>query len=58
MSDLEIKEENEKLQAEYAALKKQLGELLLEHNKEDSPEDVAYYTRKFEETRKRLKKTK
>jgi hypothetical protein len=37
--------------------KKHLGEMLLEHNsKEENPEDMTYYTRKFEESRKKLKK--
>ncbi len=57
MTELEIKDEKSVIQAEYNALKKHLGEMLLEHNgQEDKPEDVAYFTRKFEETRKRLKK--
>ncbi len=46
-------DEKQALLAEYNALKKYLGEMLLEHTNEN-PEDVAYYTRKFNELRQRL----
>lgn len=57
MTYLEERDEKDAVQAEYNALKKHLGEILLEHNaQEENPEDVAYYTRKFEETRKKLRR--
>ena len=57
MTELERIEELEFLKSEYNALKKHLGEMLLEHNsKEENPDDMTYYTRKFEESRKKLKK--
>jgi hypothetical protein len=57
MTEQEVKDEKIFVQAEYNALKKHLGELLLEHNaQEENPDDVAYFTRKFEETRKKLRK--
>jgi len=46
-------DEEQALLAEYNALKKHLGNMLLEHTNEN-PEDVAYYTRKFNELRQRL----
>jgi hypothetical protein len=57
MTEQEVKDEKIFVQAEYNALKKHLGELLLEHNaQEENPDDVAYFTRKFEETRKKLRR--
>lgn len=59
MTKQEIHDELAVLQSEYDALKKHLGEMLLEHNaQEESPDDVAYFTRKFEEARKRLRRSK
>jgi hypothetical protein len=55
-----IKDSEEKLIAkkEYDAIKKHLGEMLLEHNsKEENPEEWSYFNRKFEEARKKLKRT-
>jgi hypothetical protein len=57
MTHIEIQEEKKSLKLHYEAIKKYLGELLLEHNaKEDNPEDFAYFSRKFEETRNLLRK--
>lgn len=59
MTHLDIKEEQNNLKAEYDALKKHLGEMLLEHNgKEENPEDFAYFSRKFEEARNKLRRNK
>lgn len=49
----EDKDEKKAALAEYNALKKHLGEMLLEHN-DENPEDVAYFTRKFNEARKKI----
>lgn len=55
MNYYEFKEEKKQSKIEYDALKKHLGEILLEHNaKEDNPEEFAYFSRKFEEARKKL----
>jgi hypothetical protein len=55
MNYYEFKEEKKQTKTEYDALKKHLGEILLEHNaKEDNPEEFAYFSRKFEEARKKL----
>jgi hypothetical protein len=56
MNFFEIQDERKAQVAEYNALKKMLGGLLLEqHSAEEvSPEDIAYYTRKFNEARERL----
>lgn len=57
MREKEIKEEKSEVKAEYDALKKHLGEMLLEHNaQEENPEEWAYYSRKFEEARQKLKR--
>ena len=57
MTHLDIKDENKTLQAEYDALKSHLGEMLLEHNgKKENPEDFAYFSRKFEEARSKLRR--
>lgn len=56
MTELEIKEESKILQDEYNALKKHLGEMLLESTGQENPEDVAYFTRKFNEARQKLRK--
>jgi hypothetical protein len=57
MTQIEIENERKELQAEYNALKKHLGEMLLEHNaQEDNPEDFKYFSRKFEEARKKLRR--
>ncbi len=51
---LEVYDEHEAVVKEYNALKLMLGEMLLEHNKEECAEDIAYYTRKFNEARLRV----
>lgn len=57
MTQIEIENERKELQVEYNALKKHLGEMLLEHNaQEDNPEDFKYFSRKFEEARKKLRR--
>jgi hypothetical protein len=57
MTHLDIKDEKQTLQSEYDALKRHLGEMLLEHNgKEENPEDFAYFSRKFEEARSKLRR--
>lgn len=58
MSFLDKKDEKKIVKHEYEALKKHLGEILLEHNaKEENPEDWAYFSRKFEEARQKVKRT-
>jgi Zn-dependent oligopeptidase len=58
MSFLNKVDEKQDAKKEYNALKKHLGEILLEHNaKEENPEDWAYFSRKFEEARQKLKRT-
>lgn len=55
MNYYEAKEEKKQAKTDYESLKRHLGEILLEHNaKEDNPEEFAYYSRKFEEARKKL----
>ncbi len=57
MREVEVKDEKTLVKAEYDALKKHLGEILLEHNaQEENPEEWAYYSRKFEEARQKLKR--
>lgn len=58
MSDFfETKYEKQLLQNEYNALKKHISDLLLEHNANElDPDDWAYFNRKFEETRKKLRR--
>jgi hypothetical protein len=59
MSFLDKIIEKNTLKKEYDALKKHLGEILLEHNaKEENPQDWAYYSRKFEESRKKVQDKK
>lgn len=48
----EDKDEKKAALAEYNALKKYLGGMLLEHN-DENPEDIAYFTRKFNESRRK-----
>lgn len=56
MTPQEIEEEKGVILSEYKALKSILGGLLLESEESNvTKEELAYYTRKFEETRKRLK---
>lgn len=56
MTPTEIKTEHQILKAEYEALKRFLGEMLLEHSDDSAQDDLAYYTRKFNEARERLKR--
>jgi hypothetical protein len=57
MTSLENSDERKLAKKEYEALKKHLGDMLLEHNaQEENPEDWAYYSRKFEEAREKLKR--
>jgi len=57
MTHLELIEEKKLAKQEYDAIKKHLGEILLEHNaKEENPEDFVYFSRKFEEARKKLRR--
>lgn len=58
MSFQDQQEEKKLAKKEYEALKKHLGEILLEHNaQQENPEDWAYFSRKFEEARQKLKRT-
>lgn len=54
MTPIELKEEKETTLREYKALKTLFGDLLLESNGAASPEDVAYYTRKFREAQQKI----
>lgn len=57
MREFDVKEEKRNVKKEYDAIKKHLGELLLEHNAQiENPEDWAYYSRKFEEAKKKLQR--
>ena len=57
MTNLENSDERKLAKKEYEALKKHLGEMLLEHNaQEENPEEWAYYSRKFEEAREKIKR--
>jgi hypothetical protein len=56
-TNLEDKEFKREVKEEYTALRKILGEMLLEHSfGSEANEDIAYYTRKFNEARERLRR--
>ena len=54
MTELQLKEDKRMIEGEYRALKLILGDMLLEHNGKPSDADMAYYSRKFEEARRRI----
>lgn len=58
MTPLEIKQERLLIESEYGALKSILASLLLENSEEDVKDDLAYYNRKFNEARRKLKGAK
>jgi hypothetical protein len=55
MTELDLKEEKKIIKDEYNALKRVIGDMLVESNDHDSDE-MMYYTRKLEEARKRIKR--
>lgn len=54
MTKLELEDEKEINREEYKALKSVLADLILEHQGHENPEDYAYYSRKYEDARKKL----
>lgn len=58
MSPLEILDEKKAIKEEYEAVKKHLGEMILEHNAQEDKdnEDFVYFSRKFEDLRTKLRK--
>jgi hypothetical protein len=55
MSPIEMQEHKKQQLDELNALKKLFGGLLLESSGAASPDDIAYYQRKFKEAQQRLK---
>lgn len=56
MTPEELREEKAELQRDFKAIKSVFGGLLLESTGTVSPEDVAYYQRKFKEAQDKLRR--